>query len=645
MSQFLIFREHLEKAIQSCLEATASHRDTFEDAEVPATVIEDVVAKHITPLCGKDNTLNIVTVQGRPDWRKNATEVVFRRTLLKIAKDSTESQERFNQTVDCLDIVLHCSEPGVDYLDNVIPLTLIEELLDVHTTMGCEKLFSFVEKRKARITVDLVPGRGKGLVLLRMCNELLRRLSKEINTVFCGRILMFLANTFPLGERSGVNLRGDFNNDMVAYDNNEEVDSDPSLTEEQKSFYKTFWATRVFFANPPSIFTGDNFDQFQKGTDLIASKFQVITEKEAEVLGARKSELIGLKRQRADTAMEEDPTPAAELLAEINRDFQFPRLLSSRKLLDLEMEDCRFRRNVIVQYLIIFQYLNGFSPEEKERTAALLSARGTTKQTMIQPNATLTEDQMAWIKKKRDIMTSFLRATKPHGNLFTDIILTIIANERHWILWKASGCPPFEKPAISMADLEKSWNIKKFKLSAPHKRARHPRGNFAASEIYKTAKEPLSDFMSNRPHLPSPIDVINQSLEDLDDSLDTSQIRFDMANGALLQSTRLLYKNHPPLVRQVYASKKEVYRDMRERAKQDEDEPTSPTSTEEQSKSSQPALLDFKVNDTITEDHVQAEIETLKRSQKLIIDETSMAIDDDSNTTNANGTTAATTNQ
>lgn len=112
-----------------------------------------------------------------------------------------------------------------------------------------------------------------------------------------------------------------------------------------------------------------------------------------------------------------------------------------------------------------------------------------------------------------------------------------------------------------------------------------------------------------------------------------------MANGALLQSTRLLYKIHPPLVRQVYASKKEVYRDMRERAKQDEDEPTSPTSTEDQPKASQPALLDFKINDTITEDHVQAEIETLKKSQKLIIDETSTTIDDDSNTN------ASTTNQ
>lgn len=49
----------------------------------------------------------------------------------------------------------------------------------------------------------MVPGRGKGLVMLRMCNEMLRRLSKEKDTVFCGRILMFLANSFPLHERSG----------------------------------------------------------------------------------------------------------------------------------------------------------------------------------------------------------------------------------------------------------------------------------------------------------------------------------------------------------------------------------------------------------------------------------------------------------
>lgn len=30
------------------------------------------------------------------------------------------------------------------------------------------------------------------------------------NTIFCGRILTFLSGVFPLGERSGVNLRGEY---------------------------------------------------------------------------------------------------------------------------------------------------------------------------------------------------------------------------------------------------------------------------------------------------------------------------------------------------------------------------------------------------------------------------------------------------
>lgn len=63
-----------------------------------------------------------------------------------------------------------------------------------------------------------------------MCNELLRRLSKETNTVFCGRILMFLANAFSVAEKSGVNINGSFNNDMLNFDADEEVDADPDMT-------------------------------------------------------------------------------------------------------------------------------------------------------------------------------------------------------------------------------------------------------------------------------------------------------------------------------------------------------------------------------------------------------------------------------
>lgn len=100
------------------------------------------------------------------------------------------------------------------------------------------------------------------------------------------------------------------------------------------------------------------------------------------------------------------------------------------------MEDARFRRSVIVQYLILFQYLSGFSQEEKERTAALLAARGTTKQSLVQPNYVLSDEQVQWIDETREILVGLLRSIKPHGNLYTDIILTILAHERHWVIEK-----------------------------------------------------------------------------------------------------------------------------------------------------------------------------------------------------------------
>lgn len=57
----------------------------------------------------------------------------------------------------------------------------------------------------------MIPQKGKALVLLRTLNDLLRRLSKTGDrTILCGRILNFLSGVFPLGERSGVNLRGEY---------------------------------------------------------------------------------------------------------------------------------------------------------------------------------------------------------------------------------------------------------------------------------------------------------------------------------------------------------------------------------------------------------------------------------------------------
>lgn len=88
---------------------------------------------------------------------------------------------------------------------------ILQDLLETQTIASCSRIFSWIEKRAARLTEGMVPQKGKALILLRTLNDLLRRLSKMGNTtIFCGRILTFLSGVFPLGERSGVNLRGEY---------------------------------------------------------------------------------------------------------------------------------------------------------------------------------------------------------------------------------------------------------------------------------------------------------------------------------------------------------------------------------------------------------------------------------------------------
>lgn len=107
------------------------------------------------------------------------------------------------------------------------PMTVLQELTEMQTIDSCSHIFAWIEDRSARLTkvhVHLIhacfgslysvkgmePQKGKALVMLRTLNELLRRLSKTEQTTFCGRILTFLSGVFPLGERSGVNLRGEY---------------------------------------------------------------------------------------------------------------------------------------------------------------------------------------------------------------------------------------------------------------------------------------------------------------------------------------------------------------------------------------------------------------------------------------------------
>ena len=151
------------------------------------------------------------------------------------------------------------------------PFALLEDLFDANVISAAESLFALVEARAAALapflTADAKYQRCK-LTLIRSCNELLRRLSKSKNTNFRGRVLMFMAYTFPLGERSGVNLKGatapssveieaegdgdeeDMQVDAGAAGAGAESGNGPAQGVVNYGFYATFWGLQKAFADP-----------------------------------------------------------------------------------------------------------------------------------------------------------------------------------------------------------------------------------------------------------------------------------------------------------------------------------------------------------------------------------------------------------
>ena len=116
--------------------------------------------------------------------------------------------------------------------------------------------------------------------------DLLRRLSRSQNTVFCGRILLFLAKFFPFSERSGLNVVSEFNleNTTVfstageAADENGQIEnmevednaagSDLKIEADQRSLkvdyalYSKFWQLQDYFRNPSQCYTNVKWRTF-----------------------------------------------------------------------------------------------------------------------------------------------------------------------------------------------------------------------------------------------------------------------------------------------------------------------------------------------------------------------------------------------
>jgi THO complex subunit 1 len=248
-----------------------------------------------------------------------------------------------------------------DQCDPALLWWLIEELLDSQTVAGCRKIFDYLESRREKIVSRHWP--QKHLVVLRSCNELLRRLSRAEEPAFCGRVFIFLFQSFPLGDRSSVNLRGEYHTDHVTtFDQTParepelnadkmEVDAaadskstpapskptdEPSSGSKGVTFskvepmsveelYPIFWSLQESFNQPKKLFTATHFEGFKAGLEATMARFKLV-----------QTEMNGRPQKVVDEDKRSTKRKRSEGEEELANTFN-PKYLTSRDLFELEV--------------------------------------------------------------------------------------------------------------------------------------------------------------------------------------------------------------------------------------------------------------------------------------------------------------------
>ncbi|CAJ0605642.1 unnamed protein product [Cylicocyclus nassatus] len=144
-------------------------------------------------------------------------EVRLRERGLDIARGPDETIEE--DVRRHLEFALNICKNGL-----CVKQTAVQTLQDMFEVSGigrCERLFGILEENMFQFKQSPLVESSQ-TPILRMCNDLLKRLSRSAETSFCGRILFFLSRYLPLGEKSGLNLMGHFNTQNITkYDTTE----------------------------------------------------------------------------------------------------------------------------------------------------------------------------------------------------------------------------------------------------------------------------------------------------------------------------------------------------------------------------------------------------------------------------------------
>ena len=351
--------------------------------------------------------------------------------------------------------------------------------------------------------------------------------------MFCGRVFFFLFQSFPLGDKSSVNLRGEYHtenvttfeerpkeseekeattetadtttNDTVMTDVNEKTDEkqqeaaaaaaagggQQQADNQQESkeamdldtLYPMFWGLQGYFAAPTKMFDQQSLATFKTCIEATLSTFtginadvesrQPTSGKAAEDLRRATKRRRGAGGQESTISFNPKYLTSRDLFGlEVGAFFLFrSSTFGLSSCLRPQINDTAFRRHVLVQALILFDFLLSLTAEAKGRLGGLANRS-------VLYSFTLTGDDVSWRKsnrspqkKKKILLTDstthkkqakWVNSTRKRiedylqqgvgGKFYYRMVDTVLSRDKNWVRWKAEGCPPIERPSLSATE-------------------------------------------------------------------------------------------------------------------------------------------------------------------------------------------------
>mmetsp|Transcript_16442 Transcript_16442/g.24354 ORF Transcript_16442/g.24354 Transcript_16442/m.24354 type:complete len:609 (-) Transcript_16442:53-1879(-) len=440
-----------------------------------------------------------------------------------------------------------------------LPFILLEDILEGQSINNCRVIWQWLEEVSGQLSSAGLFLKGR-IILLRMCNGLLKQMSKMYDATLAGRVLSFLATSHCLNERSGVNIGGHKNLDHetefetkeefelhlseMKNDNNKKMENENEESEEPSEgavdydLYESFWSLQQVFANPEKLTSNtQEWEKFQTKAKKILKAFRAngtrFDKKDRKKSLNSRKEIIKTISKGASTLQKlQTESDAFKCKVEEGKTFFNCNYLTSIRLFHLELRDPTVRLQFLTQLMMLVKAL-----------ALPLATRASASHQISDEYC----HQLSLLSK--DVLDA-MEQSHWKGKEYFVYIAKALQREESWEMWKnLESCKSFEREPQKIKSLEEA--LKNLKPKAPTKQMKRHHCEILPTEeeegLYSRFTPNLnlasSNFSFKRPKVEEHFKFLEECLDPSsgveDEYLPTKNEKFNWQSRRLLVQTRL----------------------------------------------------------------------------------------------------------